>query len=733
MAFQETVGKLIVRLLGEDSQYQRMLTRVSKTTLAVGKKLTKYLTVPLLAVAAASVKAFADFDQAMTQSMSIMDKLSDKQVARMKQLALDLSTKGTKGPIELAESYYFLASAGLNAEASMRALPIVSKFATAGAFDMALATDLLTDAQTALGSVLTDNSKTMEDLGDHIVLAARQANASVQQFAESITADAGVAARTFGMEIETLMGVLGAYASSGKKAAEAGNLTGRALRLLTKSYQDNAAVFKRMGIEVIDKNTGEFRNFIKIIEDMEKAFEGLTRPQISEKLRELGFEALAQKSILPLIGMSDAMGRWEEEQRKAGGTTEAVFNKQMESLTNQVKQLWNQLKVLAIEIGSTLAPTIRKWTDDISKLVKWFRQLNPSTKSFILSLAKFLAILGPTLIVTSKLVSLFNLLSAGTAAANAGLYGLATVAIAALVVAIYKANTSIAKFNQELAESIRLSDELAQRQNKRHSKAMELAGQKSGADQVAEYKKLLDQAKTEVKGLESQVKLAKADLAFQEGRDNQRATGLGVQARIMKRLPFVNAKQQAFSRKQVEETEKKLRAAMQKRQELETAHQQAVTAMKAQQNAKEDEAAVAVQERLEYFKSPEAKGLLDNVIKKTKLWGTTIDFEVLSRLRGVKRQAAAGLSSAGKFLSGGYGRGSQDYFRVNRAVQGGTMEAFSAQEMTAKFVAENRKKPKEEDTQAKQLDTLNKIEEHLKKGLTPYSGIASLFETVGGD
>ena len=86
----------------------------------------------------------------MVQSLAIMDTTVEQQKA-MQDAALQTSRTTRIGAEQSAEAYFFLASAGLNAEQSISALPQVAKFAQAGMFDMATATDLATDAQSALG------------------------------------------------------------------------------------------------------------------------------------------------------------------------------------------------------------------------------------------------------------------------------------------------------------------------------------------------------------------------------------------------------------------------------------------------------------------------------------------------------------------------------------------------------------------------------------------------------
>ena len=454
MAGEAEIERMVVRVLGDASQYEKSLKMAGKSTKAfvqrvsaqlqkvgaqmrsLGRSLSFRLTAPLIALGVTSTIAFGSFDKAMTESLSIMN-VTERQAAKMKDTVLDMVEKGSlQGPKELADAYFFLASAGKNAEQSMSLLKPVSDFATAGTFDLSLATDLLTDSQSALGLSSKDvvqDTKNLVRISDELVKANTLANASVRQFAESLTADAATASKIINAELETTIAILALYADKGKKAAESGNLFGRAIRLLTKSARDNAKVFAEMNIRAIDEATGEYRNFIDILDDMNKAFTGLTGPQIGKALSDLGFEALAQKSILPLLNATDQLKFYEAELLKAGGITKDVADKQMKAFSNQMTVLKNKIKLVGIEIGEILSPTILKLSEKIQEGVTWWRELTSSTKRYIVKVAVVLALLGPLLITMGSLIGVTGFL---TAATWQGILALRTMGIAFLAMGI---------------------------------------------------------------------------------------------------------------------------------------------------------------------------------------------------------------------------------------------------------------------------------------------------------
>lgn len=306
-----------------------------------------------------AVNTAADFDQAMTQSLAIMGDVSEALRDEMAEAAREVGRTTTFAAKQAAEAYFFLASAGLDAEQSIRAMPKVAAFAQAGMFDLAQATDLLTDAQSALGLTIRDdvtkNMTNMTRVSDVLVKANTLANATVEQFSKALTSKAGAALKAFGISIEEGVAVLAAFADQGVKAEEAGNALDRILRLMTDAALKNEDAYRRLGIEVFDAS-GELRNLGDIVGEMEVAFAGMSDKQLQATLGMLGFKARVQGVIKPLLGTSEAIHAYEEALGRAGGTTETVAQKQLKSFRSQVELLNSRIADLSLQFGQDLIP-----------------------------------------------------------------------------------------------------------------------------------------------------------------------------------------------------------------------------------------------------------------------------------------------------------------------------------------------------------------------------------------
>lgn len=406
------------------ADFQKQMGAMGAKLTAAGRTLTMGLTLPIVGMGFAAVKSFADFDAAMTQSTAIMGDLSDAMRDKLERAAKDVAKTTKFSAKEAAESYFFLASAGLDAATSLEALPKVAAFAQAGMFDMARATDLLTDAQSALGLTIRDdavaNMENMVRVSDALVKANILSNATVEQFSESLTNKAGAALRLVNKDIEEGLAVLAAFADQGVKGAEAGERLNIALRDLQTAAIKNREEFAKHNIAVFD-SSGNLRNMADIVDDLEGALEGMSDEQVRTTLMTLGFQDRSVSALMTLLGLSDAIRNYEKQLRDAGGTTQTVAEKQMEAFNEKLRLLKNRLQVAIIPLGKELAdivldlaPAIEGMAGGLERILVVFQRLPKPVKAVIIGFFGILALIGPLLLIAGAFArALVSLAGAG--------------------------------------------------------------------------------------------------------------------------------------------------------------------------------------------------------------------------------------------------------------------------------------------------------------------------------
>jgi TP901 family phage tail tape measure protein len=379
MARNKSVIQVVVT--GEASRLQKAMRGAGSalgTFAALGIKAAAVVAQVGAAIGVAAVRQFANFDAAMTKSLAIMGDVSDAMRKDMSDAAREVAKTTTFSAEQAAEAYFFLASAGLDAEQSIAALPQVAAFAQAGMFDLAQATDLLTDAQSALGLTSDDaaeNLANMTRLSDVLVGANTLANASVQQFSEALTNKAGAALRTMGKDVEEGVAVLALFADQGVKGTEAGEKLSIMLRDVTRAAAKNTDGFAKLGLEVLD-GEGNLKNMADVVDEFTRVLGPMSDAQMAATLDQLGLTRAVGDSIRLTLGGADAIREYEAALRDAGGTTADVAAKQLDTFNAQLGLLKSALGDVLLGLGERLMPIF-------SGMVSALQENMPAIEAFI--------------------------------------------------------------------------------------------------------------------------------------------------------------------------------------------------------------------------------------------------------------------------------------------------------------------------------------------------------------
>ena len=400
-----TLGRLNGRKYNVDTApARRSLTQLGTDIDRTGKKMTEFgsrstrwVTAPIAGGLALATKSFIDFDDAMNQSLAIQDKVQPRIRKQMEKTARTTAIELNMSARDTAEAYFFLASAGLKAEQQIAALPAVARFAKAGMFDMATATSLAANAQSALGLKVKDptqNLKNMVRVTDALTQANILADGEIQDFAEALTTKAATALRIVNKPVEEGVAVLAAYAEQGVKGKIAGEQLSIVLREMRRAALDNKGEFGEFGVAVFDVN-GKMRNTADILADVEGALKGKSDAEKQATLTTLGFTAETQSALLTLVGMSGQIKEYQASIEKAGGVTKNVADKQMVSLKQQLGQVRRELEDAGLSLGETFAPGMLAGAEAAGELVGWLTKLPGPAKVALGAMVGLAAVVGP--------------------------------------------------------------------------------------------------------------------------------------------------------------------------------------------------------------------------------------------------------------------------------------------------------------------------------------------------
>ena len=300
---------------------------------------------------------------------------------------------------ECAEALNYLALAGYDTEQMCNTLPTVLNLAAAGDIALADASDMVTDAMSALGMGV-DEAETMVD---QMAKTASTTNTSVAQLGEGILTIGATAKSIKGgtAELNTALGIL---ANNGIKGAEGGTHLRNIILSLQNPTDKAAAQMEALGVSVYDSE-GNMRSMNDILGDLNKSMDGMTSAEKSNIIGTI-FNKTDLSSVNALLANTGST--WDDLQQKitaSGGAAQQMADTQLDNLQGQITILKSALEGLAISFGELLMPAIKQIVGWVQKFVDWLNGLSEGTKKTVVTIALLAAALGPVLIVIGKVIS----------------------------------------------------------------------------------------------------------------------------------------------------------------------------------------------------------------------------------------------------------------------------------------------------------------------------------------
>lgn len=373
-----------------------------------GQKLLP-VTAAVAGLGTAAVKTTADFDTSMSQvqatmgitkdAMSELNGESVNTVEALRDLAKQMGSETAFSASECADAMNYLALAGYDTQEIYDTLPTVLNLAAAGGIDLASASDMVTDAMSALG-METSEADTMVD---QMSKTASTTNTSVAQLGEAILTIGATAKTVKGgtAELNTALGIL---ANNGIKGAEGGTHLRNVILALQSPTDKAAACMESLGVEVYDSE-GNMRSLNDILGDLNTSMDGMTSAEKQNIISSIfnKTDLAAVNSLLSNTGES-----WDSLQQsitESGGAAQQMADTQLDNLSGQITILKSALEGLAISFGEILMPKIRAAAKKIQEFVDKLNGMNDEQKETVLKIAAVVAAIGPMLILFGKVTS----------------------------------------------------------------------------------------------------------------------------------------------------------------------------------------------------------------------------------------------------------------------------------------------------------------------------------------
>ena len=321
--------------------------------------------------AKSSVQAGMTFDKSISQVAATMGKTVD-EISDLREFAKKMGSETAFSASQAADALNYMALAGYDAETSMNMLPNVLNLAASGGMELARASDMITDTQSALGLSLSQTA----ELVDKMAKGASKTNTSVGQLGDAMLTVGGTAKMLSGGTTE-LATALGLLADNGTKGAEGGTALRNIILSLSAPTDKAAAALEDLGIQAFDNN-GKMRDLQSIFSDFNSALSDMTDAEKTQTLNSI-FNKVDLKSVNALLATST--DRWKEVSNaidNAAGSAEEMAKTQLDNLSGDITIFNSALEGAQIALSDKLTPTLREFvqfgTEQLGVLTNAFKE-----------------------------------------------------------------------------------------------------------------------------------------------------------------------------------------------------------------------------------------------------------------------------------------------------------------------------------------------------------------------
>lgn len=390
------------------------------TAQEVGGALSRFVTVPILAAGAASLKLSIDFQTAFAKVAQAAN-LPSAAVKSLQSDVLKLAEATAQSPTQLASTLVGVERSGVGAANALSVLTVAGKESAVGLATQANAADAVTSAMNAYGpSVLT-----AAQAGDILTTGAQTSKLSIDDLSGSL-GRALPAAAALGLGFGQLVAAEATMTREGLSAGQAGMSLFRILSSIENPSSTATKALKDLGLTAAGaKDQIAKGDFEGLLSEIAKGASGNAQAllQLTGGIRGASgaFALLANDGKT----MRDEFAKVQD----SSGSLDALMGKIAGTTGFQLRQAITSVEVALIKWGDAIAPVaehLAGLVKDGADFVGWLGSVNPLVKDVAVGFLAFAAAAGPLILLGGSLAKawlafseLLNKATADTAAGSA--------------------------------------------------------------------------------------------------------------------------------------------------------------------------------------------------------------------------------------------------------------------------------------------------------------------------
>ena len=372
----------------------RKMKQFGKNTKALGRNLTRSLTMPLAALGGLAVKTAADFEFSMAKVAAVSGFAANEMKALEAQ-AKQLGGSTSKSASEVAALQLELAKLG---KSSKEIENMTEDILSLGiAFDQDLGETAAVVGQT-LNQFGMDASETGR-IADNMAVLFGSSSLDLEKYSTAMST-VGLTANTLGISLEDTGSALGILVDAGVDASTAGTSLTKAFTKLVQSGVPANEVLNHL-------TSGNL--------------------SVAESFEFFGDRA--GKIIPALQGAGEEIAALTEKQLAGAGAAKTARETLEDTAKGGFDALKSAVEAAGISIGTALMPTVKRLTGFFTTLASKLASVDSGMQTQLLTILAVIAGIGPLLMILPAIVSGFTLLISPIGLVVAAIVGLAIATV----------------------------------------------------------------------------------------------------------------------------------------------------------------------------------------------------------------------------------------------------------------------------------------------------------------
>ena len=319
----------------------------------ISSPITMALSVAGIGLSASDViNTFNEFETGMSAVRSLTSA-TDEEFSLLRATAKDLGATTSFSASEASQGMQYLAMAGWNTNQIIAAMPGLLDLAAAGATDLGVAADIVSDVMTAMGMAAGEAGRA----ADVFAKTATSSNTTIEGLGDTLKYAAPIA-HSFGMELEEVAALAGMMGNAGIKGSQAGTAMRSALLRMADPAKEAQTWMRKLGLSFAD-NQGRMKSMSTIMRETQTAFSKLTEEQKLSAAQAI-FGTEAASAWLGVIDQgADTYDKFTQSLYDANGAAEQMADVRLDNLAGDMEELGGAIETAKLELMEKLDPFLR--------------------------------------------------------------------------------------------------------------------------------------------------------------------------------------------------------------------------------------------------------------------------------------------------------------------------------------------------------------------------------------